>query len=270
MKHLRLSVPVLMVLVLVLLLEGCAKAPDTEKQAAKAAMDAVVSAGGDKYALPDMEAAKKIWDTAESQMKDKKYKEAKQSYIEAKAAFEKAAGAVESGKKAATDQANMALKTVEASWENLQVTAKKAEPKLKEKKEAWKADANMIREGVGKAKEMIATDAAGAKTKLDELLVVVNKWENTFDEIASVPAEEYKPPRQEQYSTVTGTAVGIHRGIRKGLAVKSDRDQVTVNFRIGKHTVYIPHRYPGIGEKVRVEFLTIKGANVAYKITILK
>ena len=269
MKHLRLLVTVSVVIVLALLLEGCAKPPDTEKQAAMAAMDVTVLAGGDKYAVTEMEAAKKIWNTAESQMKDKKYKEAKQSYIDAKAAFEKAAGAVELGKKAVADQANTALKTVEASWKNLQATAKKVESRLKEKKETWMANANTIREGLGKAKEMIVTDAAEAKIKLDELNVLVDKWENTFEEIASTPTREYYPTGKEHYSTLTGITVGIHRGIRKGLVVKSDRDKATVNFRMGRHTVYIPQRYPYMGERVKVEFLTNKGVNVAYKITIL-
>ena len=269
MKNLRLLVTVLVVIIPVLLLEGCAKPPETEKQAAKAAMDATVLAGGDKYAVTDMEAAKQIWDTAESQMKDKKYKEAKQSYIDAKAAFEKTAEAVESEKKVVADQANTALKTVEASWENLQGTAKKVESKLKEKKEAWIADANTIREGLEQAKEMIVTDSADAKIKLDELSVLVNKWENAFEEIASTPTQEYHSTGQGHYSTLTGIAVGIHRGVRKGLVVKSDRDKATVNFRMGRNTVYIPQRYPYIGERVKVEFLTNRGVNVAYKITIL-
>jgi len=83
--------------------------PEAEKQAAKGAMDAAVSSGADKYAVADLDAAKKVWETAESQMNAKKYKEAKQSYIDAKAAFEKARGAVEAGKKAASDEASVIL-----------------------------------------------------------------------------------------------------------------------------------------------------------------
>jgi hypothetical protein len=74
---------------------------------------------------------------------------------------------------------------------------------------------------------------------------------------------------QERYSTLTGTVVGIQGGLRKSLDVKRVKDEVVVNFRIGRKTVYIPHRYPYIGEKVKVEYLTDRGVNVAYTVTIL-
>ncbi len=189
MKNATLSVSVLVVLALVMVFVGCAKPPDTERQAAKAAMDAAVSAGADKYAAADLDAAKKIWDTAESQMKDKKYKEAKQSYIDAKAAFEKAAGAVHAGKKVITDQANAAMATIEGAWKNLEATSKKMEKRLKEKKEAWTTDAKAISEGLENAKKMITTNPAGAKAKLGELKAMVDKWENTFKEMAAAPAK---------------------------------------------------------------------------------
>ncbi len=189
MKNATLSVSVLVVLALVMVFVGCAKPPDAERQAAKAAMDATISAGADKYAAADLDAAKKIWDTAESQMKDKKYKEAKQSYIDAKAAFEKAAGAVHAGKKVITDQANAAMATIEGAWKNLEATSKKMEKRLKEKKEAWTTDAKAISEGLENAKKMITTNPAGAKAKLDELKAMVDKWENTFKEMAAAPAK---------------------------------------------------------------------------------
>jgi len=195
MKSAMLSVSVLMVLALVMLFVGCAKPPDAEKQAAKSAMDAAISAGADKYATDSLDAAKKIWDTAESQMKDKKYKEAKQSYIDAKAAFEKAA--MEAGKKAAADQANAALATLEVSWKGVEATAKKMGKKLKDK-EAWTTDAKAISEGLGKAKEMIATNPAEAKAKLDELKGMVDKWQNSFREMPAAPAKPEAPKKEKK------------------------------------------------------------------------
>jgi ATP-dependent exoDNAse (exonuclease V) beta subunit len=120
MKHVKLSLSVLVVLVLVMVFVGCAKPPETEKQAAKSAMDAAISSGADKYATDSLDAAKKIWDTAESQMKEKKYEEAKKSYIDATTAFEKAA--MKAGKKAAADQANATLSALEESWKNVEAT----------------------------------------------------------------------------------------------------------------------------------------------------
>src|SRR4030042_5656847 len=125
MKHVRLSVLLCIVLALTLVFMRCAKPPEAEKQSAKSAMDAAISAGADKYATDSLDAAKKIWDTAESQMKEKKYEEAKKSYIDATVAFNKAF--MEAEKKAAADQANSALATVEESWQNVEAKAKKLE-----------------------------------------------------------------------------------------------------------------------------------------------
>ena len=189
MRMIKLSLFVLVIFGLGMVLAGCSKPPEAEKEAAKKAMDAAVSVGADKYASADLEAARKVWDTAESQMKEKKYKEAKQSYIDAKAAFEKAAAAVEAGKKAVADQANAALKTLEEEWEKLRVTANKMEKKLKGKKQAWMADAKAISEGLAKSKEMIASAPAEAKAKLDGLKTMIDRWETTFREMAKSPSK---------------------------------------------------------------------------------
>jgi phenylalanyl-tRNA synthetase alpha subunit len=186
MKHVRLSVLVLVVLVLVMVFVGCAKPPEAEKQAAKAAMDAAISAGADKYASDSLDAARKIWDTAESQMKEKKYEDAKKSYIDATIAFKKAT--MEAGKKVAAEQANAALATLKESWKNVEATAKKMEKKLKYKG-TWKTDAEAISEGLERAKEMIATNPSQAKDKLDDLKMMVMKWENTLKEMAAAPGK---------------------------------------------------------------------------------
>ena len=72
---------------------------------------------------------------------------------------------------------------------------------------------------------------------------------------------------QGPYSTLTGTVLGIRA--KMWLDVKSEKDEAVVNFRVGRKTVYIPHRYPYVGEKVRVEYLTNRGVPVAYTVTIL-
>jgi hypothetical protein len=74
---------------------------------------------------------------------------------------------------------------------------------------------------------------------------------------------------QERYSTLIGTVVEIHGGVRKWLDVRNEKDEVIFNFRIGKNTIYIPHRYPYVGEKVKVEYLINRGVPVAYTVTIL-
>jgi hypothetical protein len=165
--------------------KAAADQANAEREATGKARDAALSAGADQYASSDLEAARRLWDTAESQMKEEKYKEAKASYAEAKGAFEKAAAAVEAGKMAVAEQAKAALKTLEAEWNKLRATAKKLEKKLKDKKQAWTADAKAIQEGLGKSKKMIASAPAEAKAKLDELKTKIDKWEATFKEMAA-------------------------------------------------------------------------------------
>jgi PBP1b-binding outer membrane lipoprotein LpoB len=199
MRMVKLSVWAFVVLALAMFWVGCSKPPEAEKEAAKKAMEDAISAGAEKYATADLEAAKKIWDTADSQMKEKKYKEAKQSYLDVKAAFEKAAAAVEAGKKAAADQAKGTLNAVEEEWKKLNATAQKMDKKLKEKKQAWKADAKAINDGLGRAKERIASAPAEAKAELDELKAMIDRWKTTFKEMAKAPT---KPKVTKKKKTV--------------------------------------------------------------------
>ncbi len=189
MKHLKYSLSLIVFLALALVVIGCAKPPEAEKSAAKTAMDAAVSAGADKYAAADFEAAKKLWDTAETKMTGKEYKEAKQVYIDAKAAFEKAAGTAEAGKKVLTDEANAAVAGLEEGWKNLEGAAQKVEKKMKDKKDMWDADVKAFAEGLKTTKDLIATDPSGAKTKGGELKAIIDKWNATFKELAAAPAK---------------------------------------------------------------------------------
>jgi len=182
---------------LIFLVVGCSKAPEAEQKAAKSAMDAAMSAGADKYAAADFDAAKKKWDEAESQVKDKKYKEAKETYVAAKAAFEKAAGGVEAGKKAVADQVSADLAAVEGAWKNLDAASKKVEKKIKDK-DAWTNDAKAITEGLAKAKETVASDPAAAKAKVDELKGMIDKWDNAFKELAAAPAPAPAKPEPKK------------------------------------------------------------------------
>jgi hypothetical protein len=72
---------------------------------------------------------------------------------------------------------------------------------------------------------------------------------------------------QEKFSVFTGKVVNIR--FRKWLDVEGD-DKVVMNFRIGTKTVYNPKRYPFLGERVKVEYLTNRGVPVGYTVTILE
>jgi hypothetical protein len=187
MKHFKYSVSLLMVLALALVFIGCAKPPEAEQKAAKTAMDAAVAAGADKYAATDLDAAKKTWESAEAQVKDKKYKEAKEGYVAAKAAFEKAAGAVAAGKKAVADEAAAALTALEEGWAAVDAAAKKAEKKMKDQKAAWEADAKTFVDNLKAAKDSLGADPIGAKAKAAELKAVIEKWDAAFKEMLATP-----------------------------------------------------------------------------------
>jgi hypothetical protein len=73
---------------------------------------------------------------------------------------------------------------------------------------------------------------------------------------------------QEKFTVLTGKVVGIR--MRMWLDVESEKDKAIVNFRIGRKTVYTPQRYPYVGEKVKVEYLTQRGVPIAYSVTILE
>ena len=192
MERFKHSVLVMVVVALAFIFVGCAKPPDAEKSAAKAAMDAAVTGGADKYAAGDFESAKGRWDAAESQMANKDYKEAKQSYIDAKSTFEMAAGNVKANKDAA-DAANAALPSLENNWKDLEAAAKKVEKKMTDKMEEWASDAKTFTEGLQAVKDMVAKDPVGAKAKADELKSIIDKWDATFKELAAAPAKAGTP-----------------------------------------------------------------------------
>lgn len=192
MKYFKYAVSSIMVMALIMMFIGCAKPPEAEKAAAKAAMDAAVTAGADKYAAADFKTAQSTWDASEAQMNDKKYEEAKQGYVSAKTAFEKAAGAAAVGKKAMTDEANAAVAALEDGWKNLAAAAKGVEKKMKDKQEAWAADTKAFEDGLKATKDMIAADPAGAKKKAGELKSIIDKWDATFKELAAIPDKPAK------------------------------------------------------------------------------
>ena len=73
---------------------------------------------------------------------------------------------------------------------------------------------------------------------------------------------------QEKFSTFVGKVIGVRTKL--WLDVEGQTDKAIMNFRIGRKTVYVPHRYPNPGEMVKVEYQTQKGVPVAFTVTILE
>jgi hypothetical protein len=181
--------------ILAMALSGCSKPPEAERSAAKTAMDAALTAYADKYASADFSAAQKLWVAAEDQVRAKKYEEAKQGYIDTKAAFEKSLGGIEEGKKAFVGQANAAIAELEEGWKGLEAAFKKVEGRM-EKKEMWETDANSFREGLKAAHEMVAKDPAGVIAKADQLKRFLGAYGAIFKKMAAAPAKK-QPTRKK-------------------------------------------------------------------------
>ena len=74
----------------------------------------------------------------------------------------------------------------------------------------------------------------------------------------------------QQMSTFEGSVAGITIGAfnRGNISVKGGKGEI-MNFAVGRKTVYIPSRYPGVGERVKVTYAPERGQNAAYTVEIL-
>ena len=74
-----------------------------------------------------------------------------------------------------------------------------------------------------------------------------------------------KEASAQQYFNFSGKVVSLPRG---SLSVQGDKGE-TMNFAVGRRTIYIPSRLPGVGERVKVTYFLRKGHNVASQVEIL-
>ena len=74
----------------------------------------------------------------------------------------------------------------------------------------------------------------------------------------------------QETSTFEGTVAGITTGAfaRGIITVKGAKGEV-LNFAVGIKTVYVPSRYPGVGERVKITYSLERGQNAAYTVEIL-
>ncbi|MBM4349617.1 MAG: hypothetical protein FJ106_07005 [Deltaproteobacteria bacterium] len=69
----------------------------------------------------------------------------------------------------------------------------------------------------------------------------------------------------QQYFFFQGKVESLYR---EQLTVKSNKGE-TMYFAIGRRTVYIPSRLPGVGERVKVTYYLRRGHNVASQVEVL-
>ena len=73
----------------------------------------------------------------------------------------------------------------------------------------------------------------------------------------------------QQMSTFEGSVAAITTRFKKGIiSVKGNKGEI-VNFALGIRTVYVPSRYPGVGERVKITYSLERGQNAAYTVEIL-
>ncbi len=70
--------------------------------------------------------------------------------------------------------------------------------------------------------------------------------------------------RAQQYFNFSGKVVSLYRG---SLSVQGDKGE-TMNFAVGRRTIYVPARLPGVGERIKVSYYLQRGHNVAYQVEI--
>jgi len=74
-----------------------------------------------------------------------------------------------------------------------------------------------------------------------------------------------KNSQAQQYFNFSGKVVSLYRG---SLSVQGDKGE-TMNFAVGRRTIYVPSRLPGVGERVRITHYLQRGHNVASQVEIL-
>ncbi len=69
----------------------------------------------------------------------------------------------------------------------------------------------------------------------------------------------------QNYSTLTGTVTEIHW---RWLVIETNDSRI-VQLRVGRNTVY-PNRIPAVGDKVKVEYLIVRGVHIGYSVAIME
>ena len=76
---------------------------------------------------------------------------------------------------------------------------------------------------------------------------------------------EVSVSQAQERKTFEGKVIGMR--MKLWLDVESQQDKAVMNFRIGRRTVYTPHRYPNLGETVKVEYQLQRGIPIAFTVT---
>jgi hypothetical protein len=187
----KLLISLTLVLAMLVVLTSCAKQPTQEMGDSKAAIDAVIADGGEKYANDEVKALNDDLTMAMDEVKVqdgkffKNYDKAKEMLAKVKSNAEALQAEIPARKEKAMNDATAALDAAKAAVSNANMMLAKA-PKGKGTKadiEAMRADVAGIEAALTEAQGMIdsedylgATDKAnGAKVKADEIADMISQ-----------------------------------------------------------------------------------------------
>lgn len=199
----RRTSTVIMMLFLTVLLVGCAKAPQEDIDAAKAAVQAAKDAQADKYAAADLQAAEDSWNQANTEVETqnakfalfRSYDKAKELLTQTKAAGEKATSSAVAGKEAAKKDAEESLAAAQTATAAAKVILTKA-PKGKDTKAEIEA---------------MTTDVAGLENSLTDIQSQISK-EEYLDAAAKAKSAKEKA---DGITAQVQAAIDKRKGARK-------------------------------------------------------
>jgi len=90
------------------------------------------------------------------------------------------------------------------------------------------------------------------------------RWVILMVTVGILVAVGLKEASAQQYFFFQGKVESLYRD---QLTVKGNKGE-TMYFAIGRRTVYIPSRLPGVGERVKVTYFLRRGHNVASQVEI--
>jgi hypothetical protein len=69
----------------------------------------------------------------------------------------------------------------------------------------------------------------------------------------------------QPFSTFVGKVVAVERGV---ISVEGEKEGI-IQFAVGRDTIYIPARQPGVGERVKILYSFKRGEKAAYQVEIV-
>jgi DNA repair exonuclease SbcCD ATPase subunit len=196
-----LKISVVPIILMFLVITGCSKPPTEELNAAKAAIDAAVSAGADKFAQEDLKKLNDDLQAANKEIEAKEYKKAKEMLVKLKADAEALKAAIPEKKEKAKQNALTAEEEAKKAVEEAKSLLEKA-PKGKGTKadiEAMKADLKGLEDSLAEIKSLIdGENYSGAIEKANSIKEKAGNVANQIKEaLEKVGAKKAEAPKSE-------------------------------------------------------------------------